>query len=256
MATYVLIHGAASDSWYWHRVIPLLQARGHTVVAPTVPTEDDSAGLAEYADVAFHAIVERSTRPKPLILVAQSMGGFTAPLVTQRVPVDLIVLLNAMIPLPHEPGEDWWRNTGHPEARREQAERLGRPRDAKFDASWDFFHDVPKDVVDVAFARGERRQSSTPFEKPWPLAGWPDVPTRFLLCRDDRFFPADFMREVVRDRLGIIPDEMPGGHLVALSRPEELVERLEAIRLDELNGPQYAAPIAATAPERSSKLPR
>ena len=49
---------------------------------------------------------------------------------------------------------------------------------------------------------------------------------RFLLCRDDRFFPAEFMRRAVRDRLDITPDEMDGGHLVALSRPKELAERL------------------------------
>ena len=73
-----------------------------------------------------------------------------------------------------------------------------------------------------------RDQSGTPFEKPWPLAAWPDVPTRFLLCRDDRFFPAEFQRRVVRERLGITPDEMDGGHLPALSRPQELAERLDA----------------------------
>ena len=94
----------------------------------------------------------------------------------------------------------------------------------------DFFHDVPPDVVAEAMARGERGQSGTPFEKPWPLDAWPDVPTRFLLCRDDRFFPADFQRRVVRERLGIVPDEMDGGHLPALARPLELVERLEEYR--------------------------
>ena len=41
-----------------------------------------------------------------------------------------------------------------------------------------------------------------------------------------------FMRRVVPERLGIVPDEMGGGHLVALSRPEELVERLEAYRAE------------------------
>ena len=55
-------------------------------------------------------------------------------------------------------------------------------------------------------------QSGTPFEKPWPLAAWPDVPTRFLLCRDDRFFAAEFQRRVVRERLGIAADEIGGGH--------------------------------------------
>ena len=94
----------------------------------------------------------------------------------------------------------------------------------------DFFHDVPPDVAAEAFARGERTQSRTPFRQPWPLRAWPSVPTRFLLCRDDRFFPAAFLRRVVRERLGITPDEMDGGHLPALARPRDLAERLETYR--------------------------
>ena len=66
----------------------------------------------------------------------------------------------------------------------------------------------------------------------WPLTAWPAVPTRFLLCRDDRFFPADFQRRVVRERLGIVPDEMAGGHLPALGHPDELVRRLETYRAE------------------------
>lgn len=87
-------------------------------------------------------------------------------------------------------------------------------------------------VVAQALARGERRQSETPFAAPWPLERWPDVPTRFLLCRDDRFFPAEFSRRVVAERLGITADEMDGGHLPALAHPDELVARLEAYRVE------------------------
>ncbi len=96
------------------------------------------------------------------------------------------------------------------------------------DVLWDFFHDVPDDVVADAMARGERDQSGAPFERPYPFTGWPEIPTRFLLCRDDRFFPADFQRQVVPERLGIVPDEMAGGHLPALGHPHELAERLLA----------------------------
>ena len=136
MATYVLIPGAGSDSWYWHLVTPELAARGHDAVAVDLPCDDDTAGLAEYTDV-----------------VAASAS---------RVP----------------------------------------------------------------------DQSGTPFEKPWPRHAWPDVPTRFLLCRHDRLFPADFQRRVVRERLGIVPDEMDGGHLPALAHPRELAERLLAYRAE------------------------
>jgi pimeloyl-ACP methyl ester carboxylesterase len=224
MPTFVLIHGAGSDSWYWHLVEPELRARGHDVVAPDLPCDDDSAGLSEYADAVVHAIGDR----RRLVLVAQSMAGFTAPLVCERLSVDLMVLLAAMVPLPGEAPGAWWANTGWEDARREQARRDGRSVDGEFDVVSEFFHDVPAAVVQEALARGERKQSGTPFEKPWPLAAWPNVPTRFLLCLDDRFFPVEFMRRVVRERLGITPDEMDGGHLPALAHPKELAERLDA----------------------------
>jgi pimeloyl-ACP methyl ester carboxylesterase len=228
MATYVLIHGAGSDSWYWHRVIPKLRARGHAVVAPDLPCDDDAAGLGEYADTVVRAIGKR----RELILVAQSLGGFTAPLVCERVRVRLLVMLAAMVPAPGESPGEWWSNTRHAAAKRRLDEREGRDPDAPFDARITFFHDVPPEVTSAAFKRGEREQSGTPFQKPWPLRKWPAVPTRFLSCRDDRFFPAEFMRRVVKERLGITPDEMEGGHLPALAHPRELVARLEKYRLE------------------------
>jgi pimeloyl-ACP methyl ester carboxylesterase len=227
---YVLIHGAGSDSWYWHLVVPELRGRGHDVVAVDLPCDDDAAGLAEYADAVVDAIGERADGSN-VVVVAQSMGGFTAPLVCDRVPVALLVLVAGMVPRPGEAPGEWWANTGWEAARREQAERDGRPTVDDIDVMVDFFHDVPPAVVAEALARGERAQASTPFEKPWPLKAWPNVPTRFLLCRDDRFFPAEFQRRVARERLGITPDEMDGGHLPALSRPQELVARLEAYRV-------------------------
>ena len=213
MATYVLLHGAGSDSWYWHLVSPRLQALGHDVVSVDLPCDDDGAGLQEYTDTAVDAIGDR----RDLIVVAQSLAGFTAPLVCDRLPVTLLILVAAMVPMPGESPGDWWFNTGH---------EIPDP----FDAEVVFAHDLPSELA-AASLDHVREQSATPFEKPWPLDAWPDVPTRFLLCRDDRFFPAEFQRRVVQERLGIVPDEMGGGHLVALSRPEELVERLEAYRV-------------------------
>jgi pimeloyl-ACP methyl ester carboxylesterase len=227
MATFVLIPGAGSDSWYWHLVVPELRDHGHDVVAMDLPCDDDSAGLEEYTDTVLDAIGDRTD----LVVVAQSLGGFTAPLVCDRVPVDLMVLVAAMVPAPGESPGEWWANTGHDQARREQAERDGRPEGEDFDPFYVFLHDLPPDVAAEQSTR-VRNQSGRPFEKPWPLAAWPEVPTKFLLCRDDRFFPAEFMRRVVRQRLGITPDEMEGGHLPALAHPKELANRLEAYRAE------------------------
>ena len=214
MATYVLIHGAGSTPWYWHLVVPRLQARGHDVVAVDLPCDDDSAGLAEYTDAVVDAIGGR----RGLVLVAQSLGGFTAPLACERVPVDLLILVAAMVPAPGESPGQWWANTGWQPPEPDDPETV-------------FLHDVPPDLA-AESVHHIRSQSGTPFEKPWPLAAWPDVPTRFLLCRDDRFFPADFQRRVVRERLGMTPGEMGGGHLPALAHPDELVEHLEAFRAE------------------------
>jgi pimeloyl-ACP methyl ester carboxylesterase len=214
VATYVLIHGAGSDACYWHLVTPRLRQRGHNVVAVDLPCDDDDAGLAEYAEVVVDAIGDRPE----VILVAQSLGGFTAPLVCDRLPVELVVLVAAMAPRPGESPGEWWANTGH---------EFPDP----FDPAIVFAHDLSPELAEESL-RHVRQQSFTPFGEPWPLDAWPDVPTRFLLCRDDRFFGADFQRRVVRERLGIVPDEMTSGHLPALAHPLELVERLEAYRAE------------------------
>jgi pimeloyl-ACP methyl ester carboxylesterase len=227
VSTFVLVPGAGGKAWYWHRVEPELRARGHDTIAVDLPAADDGAGLTEYTDAVVAAIGDRCDR---LVLVAQSLGGFTAPLVCERVPVQQLVLVNAMTPKPGESPGEWWEATGQEAARVEQAAREGRAPGG-FDVLEGFFHDVPPDVVAEAMAAGEIDQSGTPFEKPWPLPAWPDVPTRFLQGRDDRYFPLEFQRRVVAERLpGVAVEEVPGGHLNALSRPAELAERLVASR--------------------------
>jgi pimeloyl-ACP methyl ester carboxylesterase len=215
VATYVLIPGAGDRAWHWHLVAAELRERGHDVVAVDLPCEDESAGLSEYADTVVEAIGDRGD----LVVVAHSLGGFTAPLVCARVPADLMVLVAGMIPAPGEKGEDWWTNTAYPEA----AVDYGDDEIALY------LHDVPPDLAAEALAKG-RGQTMTPMREPWPLDAWPDVPTRYLLCRDDRSFPADWTRRMVRDRLGIEADEIDGGHCAYLSRPAELAARLESLQ--------------------------
>ena len=227
MTTYVLLHGAASDSWYWHRVAPILKERGHDVVTPDLPCDDESAGLEEYTQTVVDAIDGR----EQLVVVAQSLAGFTAPIVCNRVRSDLLVMLNAMIPQPGETAGAWWENTGQPAAQRALDEKEGRPTDGEFDPVTLFLHDVPPDVASAS-EEHVRDQSERLFGEQWPLQSWPDVPTRVLIGRDDRLFPADFQRRVAKERLGLAADEIPGGHLVALSRPEEVAARLEAYRAE------------------------
>lgn len=151
MSTYVLIPGSGGAAWYWHRVVPLLQAAGHEAVAVDLPGDDPGAGLPEYTNIVIDAIGGREN----VVLVAASLGGFTAAPVAAKIPVGELV-----------------------------------------------------------------------FGSPCDFASWPPVPIRAVAGADDRFFPAGFQRDQVRDRLGIEADVRPGGHLIALSQPEALTRYL------------------------------
>ncbi|MFF4382979.1 alpha/beta hydrolase [Kitasatospora sp. NPDC001547] len=238
MTTYVLIHGAATDAWCWEPLTAELRGRGHAVVAPDLPCDDDAAGLAEYADTVVDAVAaaaagaggaggDRAGRP---VVVAHSFGGFTGPLVCERLSADLLVMLQAQVPAPGEPPGQWWENTGYGPARRESDRRRGVAEGAEEDERALFVHDTPAVLADGLLADHQRRQSATPLGAPWPLKAWPAVPTRFLLATGDRFFPPGFLRRHVEERLGFRPDEMPGDHLPMLGHPQELAERLEAYR--------------------------
>jgi pimeloyl-ACP methyl ester carboxylesterase len=90
-----------------------------------------------------------------------------------------------------------------------------------------FLHDVPQEVL-RAGPRQPREEAEVVFGEPCRFERWPDLPIHVLAGRDDRFFPIEFQRRVARERLGKTVEEIPGGHLVALSNSEGLTERLLA----------------------------
>jgi pimeloyl-ACP methyl ester carboxylesterase len=226
--TTLLIPGADGHAWYWHLLVPQLTIRGYRPIAVEMPTSPD-AGLTDYVDTAVDAL--RGV-PEDLVVVAQSIGGFVAPLVCERVQVRLLILVNAMVPRPGESAAQWWEATGHSLARKADAARVGRRSDAEFDLLFDFFHDVPPAVTAEAMSVAPSAPSDQFFADPWPLTQWPSVPTRFLQGRDDRFFPLEFQRSTVRERLGIAIDEIPGGHLNALSEPAALADAIDNVIRD------------------------
>lgn len=220
-ATFVLVPGAGGAAWYWHRVVPLLEQAGHEAIAVDLPGDDNTSGLKAYAERVIAAIGSRTD----VVLVAQSMGGFTAALVAARVPLARLVFVNAMIPVPNETPGEWWGNTGSEEARREAAERGGYA--VEFDLATYFFHDLPDDVREEMSAH-DRDEAKIAFTERATFSAWPDVPIHVVVGRDDRFFPREFQERVARERLGRAIDVVPGGHLCALSYPRELADRLLA----------------------------
>jgi pimeloyl-ACP methyl ester carboxylesterase len=228
MATYALVPGGGGDPWEWHRLTPELEARGHEAIAVRLPAEDDTAGWSEYADAVVEAMGDRGD----VTVVAASMGGFTAPIACARREVELLVLLNAMIPVPGENFNEWWSNTGSGPARSDYHASIGLAAGEADDDAVIYYHDLPAEVRAEAMTHAWQDQSMTPLNEPWPLQVWPDVPTRVLAGRHDRMFPLEFQRRIARQRLGLEVDVIDGGHMVAMSNPAELAGRLEAYRND------------------------
>jgi pimeloyl-ACP methyl ester carboxylesterase len=224
--TFVLIPGAGIEPGVWSWTVAELQARGHQGVAPRLPLDDPDAGPSAHADAVIEAVHQLRG---PLVVVGQSLGAFAASLVAARIEVSQLALVAPMIPAPGETAGDWWAAVKHDEAIAPLIQRLGPMSAWGPEALAEvFLHDVPAEIASEA-----ERFNGIPgpgmFREPWPLSAWPQVPTHVLAPRDDRLFPLAFQRRVVRERLGLPVEEMPGGHVPMLARPGELADRLAAI---------------------------
>ena len=215
MATFALIHGGGSSAWDWHLVTPLLQERGHEVIAVDLPIHDDAAELDDYVHAVTAAVGTRSH----VIVVGHSLGGFTAPLVADALHADGLVYIAGMIPQPGEAFTDWWTNTGH------DRETISDDPDVTF------FGGVSEPLARQAHAHARDQQGAW-MSRPWPADRYPAVLTRAFLCRDDQFFPAAFMARQIRDRLGIEPVEIAGGHYALISQAGAVAAALHDVALE------------------------
>jgi pimeloyl-ACP methyl ester carboxylesterase len=216
MTTFALVHGAWHDGSCWDLLAPLLERRGHRVLAPDLPISDLDATFEDYAQVVLDALGEGS---EPFVVVGHSLGSDTIPLVAVRRPPERLVYLCPRL------GGFTDRPPGEPRAFLEPG-RL--PRDHDGLAAWD-----PEDAtralyprLDSAVAR-ERAARLLPqaavFRRPYPLAEPPPgVPAAMIYAAADELFDPAWSRWAARELLGVEPVEIAGGHFPMLERPEEL----------------------------------
>jgi pimeloyl-ACP methyl ester carboxylesterase len=88
------------------------------------------------------------------------------------------------------------------------------------------YHDAPRELAEWAASRLRGQARAAPRER-FPDDGLP-VPAEcaYVLCREDRLFDPEWMRSAARERLGMEPVELDGGHCPMLSRPGELADVL------------------------------
>lgn len=231
MTTFALVHGAWHRGSCWEPTAALLRAAGHDVVTPDLPCDDPNASLDDYAATVVAAIGD-SHPSGDVVVVGHSLGGLTVPLVAERVPVRELVFLCALVPLPGVSVlDDLYAldDTFPPEGiafmgvlDRHPDGTSSCPLGPAIDT---LYHDCDP-VVAQAAAANLRPQASGVVTQPSPLAAYPDVPVRAIVCRDDRIVTADACARHARERLGATVVELGGGHSPMLAQPATLAEAL------------------------------
>jgi hypothetical protein len=228
---FVLVHGGWHGAWCWDGQIAALERRGHTATAVQLPSGQVGAGATEYARVIAAAVQE----PGSDVVVGHSLAGLALPLVPDFVDVRALVDLAALLPLPGSswreqlaagrPMADWFYTQALPRQGRDDQGRTFWPPDVAAEL---FFHDCPADVASAACAQ-LRAQAPTPTTEKTPLAAFPDVPSHFIGCRDDRAVSGTWASAAAAERLGVDITWMPGSHSPFLADPDALAVLLDGL---------------------------
>ncbi len=226
MTAFCLIHGSWHGKWCFERLTPYLEATGHRALAVELPSDRPGTTCSEYAEVVAAELGEDDGE---VILVGHSFGGLTIPLVPVLRPVRRLVYLAALIPKPgmsmseqFESGEEAIVFEGGRELDPEGTLSQWSDREAAIAA---MYHDCTPEDASWAWSK-LRPQSRAAQNEVCPLNELPDLPTSYVVCRDDRMASTEWGRRTAQARLGIDPLEIDGGHCPFLSRPRELADLL------------------------------
>ena len=233
MTTFALVHGAWHGGACWGPTADRLRAAGHEAVAVDLPCENPAAGLVDYAGAVLEAL-EPTPPDADVVVVGHSLGGLTIPLVAAARPVRELVLLCAMVPLPGVALRDdvwgrpdafapgWKARAAHQVAHADGSSSW--PEDAAVDV---FYHDC--DPALARWAAGQlRRQAWSLAGEPHPLAAYPEVPARAIVCTEDRVLDPDSCARHAVERLDATVVRLGGGHSPMLAQPDALTELLLA----------------------------
>ncbi len=227
MALFALVHGSMHGGFCWRDLVPELERLGHRAVAPDLPCDDVTAGLAEYADAVERSLEGVAGAEAP-VLVGHSLGSRTIPVVASRRPRARMIF---QCSVPTGAGAvDAAAFAGMVTAEyagaRFHVRADGARRIDPEDARRVFFGECAEQTAGWA-ARQLRWQGPRPLAEPAPMAAWPDVPLDIVLARDDRAVRFDWAEAEARRWLGgRAPTGIPGDHSPFLSRPALLARTL------------------------------
>jgi pimeloyl-ACP methyl ester carboxylesterase len=233
---FILIHGALHGGWCWERVVPLLAAAGHNVVAPDLPgmgsdrTPLSTVTLASWAEFVADLIRRQDG---PVLLACHSRGGIVISEAGERVPerIRTLIYVTAMLIPPGGTAagviaaEMKSANTGF----RLQADGIAGSYDPAMAAEV-FYNRTPDTIAREAIAR-LTPEPIVPIATPLAVTPerWGRVPRAYVECTDDHALTLALQRKMQ----AVLPCDpvvtMESDHSPFLCAPEELAAHLVAI---------------------------
>lgn len=241
MAGFVLVHGSWHGGWCFDLVAEILRARGHTVVAPTLPGMGGTAqemaavtldGWAEFA--AQHCRDLKGRGIGPVVLAGHSRGGLVVSTAAERDPaaMDALVYICAMM-LPDGMSRAEFKelegaNPAFDGIIRKVHGGIATEIDAK-NAAPVFAQLSPPDLVAAAMQRLMAEPHAPRSQKVHVTPErWGSLPRTYVECTEDRTIPIDSQRRMLHFSPGAKVVTLPADHSPYLSCPSELADALEA----------------------------
>ena len=215
----VLVHGAFADGSSWHRVIPILQRDGYTVIAVQNPLTSLAADVE-----TTKRVIDAQTGP--VVVVGHSYGGAVITAAAAgNANVKALVYIAAFAPEAGEPiaalTERYPSDLGGALAP-DAAGFLYMDR-AKFRAT--FCADLPEEEARVAAATQKPIHNAI-FGATLDQVAWKTVPSWYLVAQDDRALNPDLERLYAK-RIGARLTELKASHVPFLSQPDAVAQLIE-----------------------------
>jgi pimeloyl-ACP methyl ester carboxylesterase len=225
MSTFCLVNGSTQNPLCWKLLVAELARHGHQTITPSLPVDEPAASATRYAEVIAQAL---QTTDDDVILVGHSASGMFIPMVPRLRSISRLVYLAALIPKPGLSIRD--QLIADPDMLSPAWLAACRASDDPFandDVAVEFlFHDCDAEAKSLGLATRMRMYAEGAITELFPLAALPEVRSSYIVCSDDRTISPAWSRRTARERLGVDPIELPGGHCPYLSRPVRLAQVL------------------------------
>jgi len=215
----VLVHGAFANAGCWAKLVPLLRAKGISVVASNCPL----SSLKDDVDAVRQTI---KMQDGPVLLVGHSWGGAIITEAGNEPQVRGLVYIAAAAPDSAQSFNDWWKD--YPAAPGAlEIKPYGKDRFVlTLEGFRRFFaHDLATDEIELLYCTQGPYAAAANDER-ITNAAWRDKPSWFILGEHDYMLTIDLERDTAK-RLGATTLVLHSSHVPMISHPGEVADFIE-----------------------------